>query len=145
MMIPLPQTVRQALGDPASADLASWFEAILDERTIPRSDLHDLSLRVDARFDRVEARLDAMDARFAEIDIRFVRVEARLDHIDGDLAKLEQQLLAFRSDVDLRFDAVHQQFDRLNERIISQTRWTVGVLGLFGTLIAGIVALGQLY
>jgi len=40
-------------------------------------------------------------------------------------------------------DRIHERFDTLYDRMLVQTRWTVGTIALFGTLITILLAVTQ--
>jgi chromosome segregation ATPase len=167
MITALPLTVRQALGDGPARDFTVWFEAILDDTAMGQDERNQISQRfdrvderfnaVDERFDAVDERFDRVDERFNAVNERFDRVDKRLDHVEAVLADHDLRLVRIETRLDeqgqrldrievqftARFDRLDDKFDRLNGRMLVQTRWTIGVLGLFGTLMAGLVALSQ--
>ncbi|PSQ93072.1 MAG: hypothetical protein BRD30_01865, partial [Bacteroidetes bacterium QH_2_63_10] len=58
---------------------------------------------------------------------------SRLDVIDE---RFEQ--------VDRRFEGMDAKLDRMNDRILSMTtRWLIGLIALFGTLVTALLAVAQ--
>jgi len=126
MLARMPETIHQAWGEAAARDFVVWLEDAMTERTVKRSEWEEMR----SRFDDVETRLS--------------NVETRLAVVEAGLAELRADLRELRREMNERFDRVNERFDRLNALIIAQTRWTVGTLALFGTIIAILVGIGQL-
>lgn len=78
----------------------------------------------------------------------------RLDILEHDVTGLKQEITdlraefrEFRREVNDRFDRMssefNDRFDRMHEHMGSMIKWTVGTIGLFGTLITILLAIGQ--
>ncbi|MBI4770369.1 MAG: hypothetical protein HY784_08180 [Chloroflexi bacterium] len=100
------------------------FEALFD-----RQQRH-----TEIRFDTMNQRLDHLEARFDErmghLEARF---DERLDHLG---ARFDERM----GHLGARFD---ERLDKMNALLISQTRWMVGTLALFGTLITILLAVSR--
>jgi len=162
MLAQMPDTVQLALGDVAVRDFTAWLEAVMAERTVGK----DTWSQVQVRFDGVDRRLDGVETRLEGVETRLVHVETRLDRAEHDLGELKIEVREFRREVNERFDRViamfndrfdrqaaetnarfgelNARFERLDVTLLMQTRWTVGTLALFGTIIAILVGIGQL-
>lgn len=163
VMIPeMPSTVQQAWGEVATRDFARWMEVVMEERE--ESSRVRLA-RIDERLGGIDARLDAqlrrIDERFAtnerRMDERFEAFAQRMDErfeafaqrMDERFARLELRLderhEAFVVRVDARLDRfaaeTNARFDALHRLIVVQTRWNIGLLGLFATLATLLLAL----
>jgi len=146
--------VQEVLGERAATDLTGWFEVIMTERSVRRDEYrevlsrldileHDVSevkteiaeLRrtMDERFDQVHERFDRMNERFDQIHERFERLEARTSQRFDQLYELFERQ-------EVRTD---QRFDQMHDRMTSMTRWTVGTIALFGTILTILAAAAQ--
>ena len=71
----------------------------------------------------------------------------RLDILEHDVAELKTDFREFRREVNDRFDRMstefNNRFDRMHEHMGTMIKWTVGTIGLFGTLITILLAIGQ--
>ena len=135
MPTPLPQSVQETLGDPAADDFARWLDENFDQRTVlTRLDLVDERFeRVDERFDHVEQRLDETNERLDQIDQR----------LDEQSAQFNQRLDEQSRQLNERIDAVNERIDGLHEQMRVQTRWTVGTIALFGTIVTVLLAIAE--
>ena len=141
MPLALPRTVQKAWGEEVAADFTDWFEFVLEERAVKPV------------ISRVEAMLEERTVSRDE----FRQILSRLDILERDVADLKTEVRDLRREmnerfrqVDERFDRINERFDRMNERfdqmyerMLSMTRWTVGTLALFGTIITILLAVGQ--
>jgi hypothetical protein len=116
----------------------------MTEHTVGR----DTWSQAQARFDGLEAGQAKLEAGQAKLEIRMTNVETRLTMVEHDVADIKVDLRELRRDMHERFDRqatdINARIDRLQAMMMSQTRWTVGTLALFGTLIAILVGIGQL-
>jgi len=119
MALVLPESVQRVLGEEAGRDLVDWLQGLLSERAISREEWRQLL--------------------------------SRLDILEHDVAEVKTELQELRREMNERFDRMNERFDRMNERfdtmyerLLVHTRWTIGVLSLFGTILAILVAIGQL-
>jgi hypothetical protein len=71
------------------------------------------------------------------VETRLAGVEARLTFVEQNLADLKAEFREFRREVTERLDAT-------NRLLVSQARWNIGLLGLFGTIFAILYGIGQL-
>ena len=99
----------------------------------------------------VDGRLDEMETRFEQVDERFERLETRMDE------RFEEQSRQFNERIDAvneRIDGVHDRLDerlggmdakleQMNDRILSMTRWLIGLVALFGSLVTALLAVAQ--
>ncbi len=143
----MPDTVQQAWGEAAVRDFTSWIVTILKEQTVPSDEWGQVTTRLGG----VEQRLDGVEQRLDAVENRLVVVEHGLDDLKLDVRDLrrtvDERFDRIQESFNACFDRMHEsndaRFDQLNERIMVQTRWTVGVLALFGTIISIIVGIGQ--
>ena len=146
----LPPSVQETLGDPAADDFARWLETYVEERAVGRDEYREVLTRldqIDERFERVEERIDETNEWLDRMDERF---EKRFDQIDQ---RLDEQSAQFNQRIDAvnerfdgvneRFDAMNERIDRLHEQMRVQTRWTVGTIALFGTIVTVLLAVAE--
>lgn len=132
VLTPLPDTVRDSWGEQVAHDFSRWLEASVEERTGHRDEFCEILSRLnvlEARFDQVDERLDRMEDhlndRFEQADKRFEQVDERFERVDE------------------RFAQMNDQLDRTNGRILSMTRWPIGLLALFETLVTALLSVSQ--
>lgn len=112
----------EALGEMLSHFPARDLDAPASEAFVT-AELARLEARMETRFSDIERRFSVNDGRFAEVEGRFAAIDARFAVVDGRFADLERRLS-----------------DRIHVEIRSSTRWTIGVMMSFNTLLVGVVA-----
>ena len=140
MPTPLPPSVQETLGDPAAGDFARWLETYVEERAVMRDEYREVLTRldvIDERIDETNERLDRMDERFEK---RFDQIDQR---IDEQSAQFNQRIDEQSRQLNERIDAVNERIDRLHEQMRVQTRWTVGTIALFGTIVTVLLATAE--
>ena len=119
--------------------------------------------QVDDRLDRIEDRLNQMDTRFDTVNERFDAMSARFDErFDAMNERFDERFDAMNARIGERFDTMNERFDersdrideklgqmseqidRMNGRILSMTRWLIGLLFFFGTMVTVLLAVVQL-
>ena len=154
MPTPLPPSVQETLGDPAAGDFARWLETYVEERAVVQDEYREVLPRldqIDERIDGTNERLDRMDERFEK---RFDQIDQRLDEqsaqfnqrLDEQSRQLNERIDAVNErfdGVNERFDAMNERIDRLHEQMWVQTRWTVGTIALFGTIVTVLLATAE--
>jgi hypothetical protein len=109
----MPQSVQQTLGPEVTADLCQWFEIVLVERAVRRDEYRE--------------------------------VLSRLDILEHDMADVKANIADLHRTMDERFDRMNSEmngrFDQMYRHISTMTRWTVGTLALFGTIITVLMAI----
>ena len=152
----LPSSVQETLGDPAADDLARWLDENFDQRTVHPDEYRKVLTRldqIDERFERVEGRIDETNERLDRMEGRF---EKRFDQIDQRLnqqsaqlnQRLDEQSAQFNQRLGEQSRQFNQRLDGVNERIDHeqmrmQTRWTVGTIALFGTIVTVLLAIAD--
>lgn len=81
-------------------------------------------------------------------------IEHDMDDLKGSVAEVNREVGDLRREMnerfdrmnerfDERFDRMNERFDQMYERILVMTRWTIGVLALFGTIVTILLAIAQ--
>jgi hypothetical protein len=144
MAIRLPDTVLKVWGESAGHDFEAWLEDILADDTVGKEEWRGVGLRMGA----LESRMVGVESRLDKVESRLDQVDTRLGIVERDLVDLKTEMREFRRAVDERFDRLYAEmgarFDEMHRQMAVQTRWTIGVLALFGTLITLLVGIGQL-
>ncbi len=71
------------------------------------------------------------------------QILSRIEIIEHDLDGLKDSVADVKQEVgDLRRE-MNERFDQMYERILVMTRWTIGVLALFGTIMTILLAIAQ--
>ena len=154
----LPQSVQETLGEQAAGDFARWLDENFEQRTVHRDEYREVLSRLDVleeRFDHVEQRFDRMEAHFDEqleqmetrFDERLEQMEAhfneRFKQVDQRFEQMGAHFNERFEQVDQRFEGVEAKLDRMNDRILSMTRWLIGLIALFGSLVTALLAVAQ--
>ena len=157
----LPRSVRESWGEQAADDFAGWLDDRIRERAVHRDEFREVLSRLDVlenevagindRLDRFETRFDQIDQRFDQINQRLDQQSAQFDQrldkmnerFDQQSAQFDQRLDQQSAQFDQRLDKMNERFDRLHEQMRVQTRWTVGTIALFGTIVTVLLAIAQ--
>jgi len=146
----LPASVRASLGEEGADDFVRWLDDYLQTRTVHRDERPDGSDPSDRQggsalgaYREVLSRLDVLEERIVQleerIDQRFEQVDQRFEQIDKRFDQVDQRF----EQMDGRIDAVHDRIDRLHEAMRVQTRWTIGTIALFGTIVTVLLAIAE--
>jgi len=151
-----PRTVREAWGEEVATDFADWFEFVIEERAVkPVISKVDAMLKERAvskdEFRQILSRLDILEQDVAELkaEVKDLRKEMnqRFDLLYSEMNqrfdRVNERFDRLYSEMNERFDRMNERFDQMYERMLSMTRWTVGTLALFGTIITILLAVGQ--
>ena len=143
----LPRSVRESWGEQAADDFAGWLDDRIRERAVHRDDFREVLSRLDVLENEVagiDDRLDRFETRFDQINQRFDQQSAQFDQrLDQQSAQFDQRLDQQSAQFDQRLDKMNERFDRLHEQMRVQTRWTVGTIALFGTIVTVLLAIAQ--
>ena len=110
------------------------------EKGVPRDEYREVLSRLDVlEHDMADIKMDIRELR-GEMNERFDRVNERFDrmyqHFEGRFDQMNE-----------RFDRMNQhfemRFDQMSERMLVQTRWLIGSIALFGTIVTIMVAIAQ--
>jgi len=166
MPVAIPQTVRRSLGEEAVVDFMPWMEEWLSEsikeKAVPRDEYREVLSRLDglekdvsfvkeeqARM-RVEFHQDQVQIRAG---LREDQVQMRAEFRE-DLGQLRREMNQRFDEMNQRFDGMHQRFDemhqhfesrldQMSERMLVQTRWLIGSIALFGTILTIMMGIAQ--
>ena len=143
----LPQSVQETLGEQAAGDFARWLDENFEQRTVHRDEYREVLSRLDVleeRFDHVEQRFDRMEAHVDEqLEQMETRFDERLEQMEAHFNERFKQVNQRFEQVDQRFEGVEAKLDRMNDRILSMTRWLIGLIALFGSLVTALLAVAQ--
>lgn len=132
MATTLPRSVRDVLGPEAAEDLAHWYE----RESVAREEYREVLSHLDV----IETRMDGLESEVAGTNERLDRMEERFEERFNQIdQRFEQQSAQF----DQRLDKINERFDRMHEAMRVQTRWTVGTIALFGTIVTVLLAIAQ--
>ena len=125
MPITIPRSVRESWGEEATEDFAEWFDQAVRESAVPRDEYRQILSRMEI-------------------------IEHDIDDLKDSVAEVNREVGDLRREMNERFDRMNERFDRMNERfdqmyerILVMTRWTIGILALFGTIITILLAIAQ--
>ncbi len=151
-MLHVPETVRQAWGDEVVSEVVPWVEQIVEEkagpwlkqavqeRAVPRDEYRQVLSRLDVlEHDVADIKKDVRDLR-TEMNERFDRMNERFDRMNERFVEMERHLEGRLTEMNRHFEV---RFDQMTERMLVQTRWLVGSIALFGTIITILLAIAQ--
>ena len=144
MITQMPERLRLALGNDVSRDLEGWLEGLLVADYVQHTEwaeTRDGLGRVEAGLDDVVRHLAASDMRQSAFEREMAEFKAEFREFRREVTeRLDRQaaeMLAFSN-------AVNARLDRQYEQVLVQTRWNIGLIGLFGTIFAILYGIGQL-
>ena len=154
----LPQSVREHMGEQVAADFSRWFAENVQQELVTNDEYHEVLSRLDIfekRFDQTDERLDRMDERLNQMDERLDAMNAQMnERFDAMSTRMDERFGAMNERMDERFDAMNarmderseqvtDQLDRMNDRILFMTRWLIGLLVFFGSMVTALLAVAQ--
>jgi len=102
--------------------MENWLSESIREKAVPRDEYRELLSRLDG----------------LEKDISLVKEEqARMR------AEFREDLGELRREMHERFDRMNERLDQMSERMLVQTRWLIGTIALFGTILTIMMAIAQ--
>lgn len=134
MAAPFPETVQKVLGETAGRDLAHWVEDLVADLTVPRAEWNEAS----GRLIRVEQDIAGLKQDVAGLKDTLVDTRAELRDLRREMTERFDRMGA---DFNARFDRLGIE---LNKHLAAQTRWTIAVMALFGSLITLLLGIAQL-
>ena len=140
----LPPSVREHFGEAVAEDFAHWLDEYVQEHAVERNEYRKVLSRldvIDERFEQVDQRFDRLETR---MDERFGNMEARMDErFESMEERFDSRLVDLREEFNDRFESMDAKLDRMNDRILSMTRWLIGLVALFGSLVTALLAVAQ--
>jgi len=170
MAVWAPEPVREAWGDEAVIAFIPWLDEILADKTVPRDEYRQVLSRLDMLEHGVtligegqaQMRTDFQEAQ-AQMRAEFQKAQAQMRaEFKEDQAQMRaevrEELVQMRTDLGelyMRLDKIHERFDRMEsrmgerfdtmyDRMLVQSRWLVGSIALFGTVITIVLTIAQL-
>jgi len=131
--------------------MEEWLSESIKEKAVPRDEYREVLSRLDG--------LEKDVSLVKEEQVR-TRVEFREDQVQmraefrEDLGQLRREMHECFDGLNERFDGMHERFDGMNqhfesrldqmsERMLVQTRWLIGSIALFGTILTIMMAIAQ--
>jgi uncharacterized protein (UPF0335 family) len=152
MATQVPQTVRRAWGDELILEFVPWLEQVIDEKTFPRLErlVEEKAVPRD-EYRQVLSRLDVLEHDVADVkaDVRELHAEMneRFDRVNERFDRMNERFVEMERRFEDRFDQMGQHFevrlDQMSERMLVQTRWLIGSIALFGTILTILQAIAQ--
>ena len=148
MPVAIPQTVRRSLGEEAVVDFMPWMERWLSEsikeKAVPRDEYREVLSRLDG-LEKDVSLVKEEQARM-RVEFREDQVQMRAEFRE-DLGQLRREMHECFDGMHERFDGMNQHFesrlDQMSERMLVQTRWLIGSIALFGTILTIMMAIAQ--
>jgi predicted nuclease with TOPRIM domain len=134
MAIQIPQTVRQAWGEELVLEFVPWLEQVIEEKTSPRLEqlVEEKAVPRD-EYRQVLSRLDVLEHDVAD-------VKENVRELRGEIGGLRDEMNRRFVEMERHFEL---RFDQMSERMLVQTRWLIGSIALFGTILAILQAIAH--
>jgi len=155
MPVAIPQTVRRSLGEEAVVDFMPWMEEWLSEsireKAVPRDEYREVLSRLGG----LEKDVSLVKEEQARMRVEFREDQAQMRaEFREDLGELRREMNKRFDGMNQRFDGMHERFDGMNqhfesrldqmsERMLVQTRWLIGSIALFGTILTIMMGIAQ--
>ena len=157
MPISLPASVRASLGEEGADDFVRWLDDYLQTRTVHRDEYREvpsrldvleerivqLEERIDQHFEQVDQRFEQVEQRFEQMEQRFEQVDKRFEQVDQRFEQMDGRIDAIHDRIDQKGNEINARIDRLHEAMRVQTRWTIGTIALFGTIVTVLLAVAE--
>jgi len=155
MPVAIPQTVRRSLGEEAVVDFMPWMEEWLSEsikeKAVPRDEYREVLSRLEG-LEKDVSLVKEEQARM-RVEFREDQVQMRAEFRE-DLGQLRREMNERFDEMNQRFDGINRRFDGMNqhfesrldqmsERMLVQTRWLIGSIALFGTILTIMMGIAQ--
>ncbi|MGB9871362.1 MAG: hypothetical protein ACPLYD_06845 [Anaerolineae bacterium] len=144
----LPSVVRQAWGDQIADAftlwLEDWGERLIREKAVPRDEYREVLSRLDVLDREVALLREEQTLLRSELrqEIHHLRQEmlslhqATQERLDREFGQIQERL-------DREFGQINERMDRMYHQMVIQTRWLIGALLGFGTIITVLLAIAQ--
>jgi chromosome segregation ATPase len=129
----VPEAVREAWGDELVAEVVPWLEQIVEEKAVLRDEYRE----VFSRLGIIEHDLSDIKTQIHELR---TEVRSEIHELRTEVRSEIHELRAAINDMQRHFEA---RLDQMNERMLVQTRWLIGSIVLFGTILSILTAIGQ--
>ncbi|HID64087.1 MAG TPA: hypothetical protein EYP49_15320 [Anaerolineae bacterium] len=164
----VPEAVRQAWGDELVTEIVPWLEQIVQEKALPRDEYRQVLSRLEVlEHDVADVKADLRELRGemgglrgemgglrgemgglrGEMNERFDRMNERFDRMNERFTEMERHFEARFDQMNERFVEIERHFetrlDQMSERMLVQTRWLIGTIALFGTILTILMAIAQ--
>ncbi len=137
MPVAMPQVVRRGWGEEVVAAFVPWLKEEISEtvkeKAVPRDEYREVLSRLD---------LLEKDISLVKEEQTRMRAEFREDRAQMR-AEFREDLGELRREMHERFDRMNGRFDQMSERMLVQTRWLIGSIALFGTILTIMMAIAQ--
>ena len=140
MISRMPATVQTAWGEAVAHDFEIWLEDVMDENAVGKKDWQE-----------TKTELGSMGTRLTAVETRLTNVEQNVADLRTELRELrrsmEERFDRMNTYINERFDRqsaeVNARFDALQRLIVVQTRWNIGLIALFCTILAVLYGLDR--
>ena len=126
MVTPIPDPLRNKLGNPAADALAEYVQSSLSEHKTQVLDLTEerISRRIAESENRIRKDMaDGFQIMETKLEKRFDKIDERFDKIDERFAKMDERFAT----IDEKFDKFHDKFEGIHHQFTLQTRWMIGL------------------
>lgn len=119
-----PKEVSETLGERVAEGFKRWFDEAF-KNVATRENIAQTNQAVAVLSKRVE------------------HLEDSVDEIKSDIKDIRTGMQDIRTEMKDRDDRMNEQFDGMYHQTFTLIKWTVGLLGFFGTVISIMIFVGQ--
>jgi tetrahydromethanopterin S-methyltransferase subunit G len=127
--------------------MEEWLSQSIKEKAVPRDEYREVLTRLDG----LEKDISLVKEEQARMRVEFHEDQAQLRRETNErFGEMNKRF----DEINKRFDGMHQRFDEMNqrfesrldqmsERMLVQTRWLIGSIALFGTILTIMMGIAQ--
>lgn len=144
-----PKETIEAVGEKTAESLKNWLNtefnqlAGREDVTILKQDVGELKQDVAG----LKQDVIVVNKDIAVLSANVEHLEESVREIKTEIKDMRTDMKDMRTDIDMRFDSMNAQmnerFDTMYHQTFTLIKWTVGLLGFFGTLISTLIFVGQ--
>ncbi len=148
MPVAMPQVVRQGWGEEVVAAFVPWLKEEISETVKEKAVPRDEYREVLSRLDGLEKDVSVIKESLFQTRVEFREDQAQMRaEFREDLGELRREMNQRFDGMNERFDGMNERFesrlDQMSERMLVQTRWLIGSIALFGTILTIMMAIAQ--
>jgi len=120
--------------------MEAWLSESIAEKAVPRDEYRELLSRLDG----LEKDVSLIKEELAKTRAEFHNSQAQMrTEFRQELGELRREMHERFDRMNERFDRMNERFDQMSERMLVQTRWLIGSIALFGTILTILMAIAQ--
>jgi len=113
----------------------------VDRQIATKSDLKELEIKFDSKFDQIDNKFEQIDSRFKQIDSRFKQIDSRFEQINDRFGQVDSRFDLISSKIEISEQKLMARIDRIESltQKLSSRLMKVSILGV--GLISGLISI----